>query len=214
MRVEVKSTLHNIYKISSINSRKQILLFLKPSPKIHHIRTNSEQRLTQELRYASHLGMPAIMVSLTSPNHTNLARMISNHVFRGASCQIWVQVPLTAPDMSKYETTDETETTDTWDWWNRFRLMTNSNSKINLCLVITENCPSDLEVKRWLGEPIKTVSTGVILINVSSLRTCSKVRVSTSLFLINKKGYPVLSKQHQNLIKNFINLDIQVKYLY
>merc|ERR1719445_987541 len=45
---------------------------------------------------------------------------------------------------------------------------------------------------RWVGEPVKTV------------------RVPTSIFLLNKKGYPVLSKQHQNLIRKFVNLDIQI----
>ena len=36
------------------------------------------------------------------------------------------------------------------------------------------------KVKRWVGEPIKT---------------------ATSLFLTNKKGYPVLAKQHQALVR-------------
>ena len=105
--------------------------------------------------------MPAVMVSLDGPNNTNLGRMISNHLFKGASFQVWVQVPLCAPDLSKYESnnTDILDTPSTWHWWNRFRLTANSNNKVNLCLCITEQCPSDLEVKRWLGEPIKTVIT-------------------------------------------------------
>merc|ERR1712243_220668 len=68
----------------------------------------------------------------------------------------------------------------------------NSNNKINLCLCVTETCPDDVDVMRWVGEPVKTV------------------RVPTSIFLLNKKGYPVLSKQHQNLIRKFIALDIQI----
>ena len=149
--------------------------------------------------------------------------------------QVWVQVPLTAPDLSKYEKNENVDNgnvargQDTWDWWNRlalklniclhfdeqlpkirtkvvendfvskliffmtrFRLVANSNSKINLCLCVTEQCPEEVDVMRWVGEPVKTV------------------RVPTSIFLLNKKGYPVLSKQHQNLIRKFIALDIQV----
>ena len=136
--------------------------------KIPHIRHNSEARIVEELRYASHLGLPAVMVSLTGTGHTNLARIVSNHVFKGASFQIWVQVPLCAPDMSKYETrvSPETDLTrgSTWEWWNRFRLVANSNNKINLCLEITEQCPPDLEVERWVGEPLKTVSENISIL--------------------------------------------------
>merc|ERR550517_33800 len=74
----------------------------------------------------------------------------------------------------------------------RFRLMANSSSKINLCLQVPEEEPTDRAISRWLGEPIKTVS------------------VPTSMFLTNKKGYPVLSRQHQTLIRRFVHLDIQI----
>ena len=39
----------------------------------------------------------------------------------------------------------------------RFRLMANSSSKINLCLQVPEEEPTDRSISRWLGEPIKTV---------------------------------------------------------
>ena len=130
--------------------------------KVPHIRANSEARLAEELRYASHLGMPAVMVQLHGVNHTNLARIVSNHITKGASFQVWVQVPVSPPDTAKYEEggeEDETESPDTWDWWNRFRLVANSNSKVNLCLGIVENIPTETQIMRWVGEPLKTVST-------------------------------------------------------
>ena len=101
--------------------------------KMEHIRRNSEERLAQELRYASHLGLLAVMVSLQGPHHTNLARIISNTIQKVASFQIWVQWPLTAPDMEKYK-----DIFETCDWRNRFRLVAVSHNKINLCLGITE----------------------------------------------------------------------------
>jgi len=156
------------------------------------VRANSEARLMQELKYASHLGLPAVMLQLHGTNHTNLARLVSNHIAKGANFQVWVQVPLVAPNPHKFEAGDETPLEDTWDWWNRFRLMANSSSKINLCLQVPEEEPTDRSISRWLGEPIKTVS------------------VPTSMFLTNKKGYPVLSRQHQNLIRRFVHLDIQI----
>ena len=48
------------------------------------------------------------------------------------------------------------------------------------------------QVKRWVGEPIKTVS------------------VATSLFLTNKKGYPVLAKQHQALLRYVTRLGLEL----
>ena len=71
--------------------------------KINHVRSNSEARLLQELKYASHLGLPAVMVTLYGRNHTNLARIVSNYIVKGASFQMWVQVPVCQPDLSKYE---------------------------------------------------------------------------------------------------------------
>ena len=47
-----------------------------------HVRKNSEARLVQELRYASHLGLPAVMARLEGANHANLARIISNHIHK------------------------------------------------------------------------------------------------------------------------------------
>jgi len=160
--------------------------------RVHHTRQNSEARLAEELRYASHLGLPAVVVSLHGPDHTNLARIMSNTISKGASFQVWVQVPLTAPATHSFEKDEPGAAEDTWTWWNKFRMVAGSNSKINLCLNISDNLPSDWEVNRWVGEPIKTVA------------------LSTSLFLVNKKGYPVLSKQHQQLIRQFIHLEIQI----
>lgn len=166
---------------------------------VEHVRKNSESRLMQELKYASHLGLPAIQLKLCGLKHTNLARILANYITKGANFQVWLQVPLTAPsvDVAEWlEGEDQAEellnTGSTWEWWNRFRLMTNSSNKVNLCLELNETLPSEAEVLRWLGEPVKTV-----LIN-------------TSIFLTNKKGYPVMSRQVQTLLRRFIPLDIQM----
>ena len=45
------------------------------------VRANSEARLMQELKYASHLGLPAIMLQLYGTNHTNLARFEFSNQF-------------------------------------------------------------------------------------------------------------------------------------
>lgn len=47
------------------------------------------------------------------------------------------------------------------------------------------------KIDRWLGEPVRCLI------------------LPTTLFLTNKKGYPVLSKAHQALVKRFSVLEIQ-----
>ena len=126
--------------------------------KIQNIRDNSEARLLQELKYASHLGLPAVMVTLQGRHHTNLARIVSNYLVKGASFQMWVQVPVCPPDLGKYEDRGRAAE-QTWDWWNTFRLVADSSSKVNLCLDLTEQLPENIQVERWLGEPVKTVSS-------------------------------------------------------
>ena len=58
-------------------------------------------------------------------------------------------------------------------------MLTESNSHVSVCLDITEELPSEFALQRWLAEPIKAAT------------------ISTSVFLTNKKGYPVLSRPHQ-----------------
>jgi hypothetical protein len=57
--------------------------------------------------------------------------------------------------------------------------MANSLSKLSLCMEVGDRLPPESELVRWLGEPIKTLL------------------IPTSLFLTNKKGYPVLPKPYQ-----------------
>ena len=50
-------------------------------------------------------------------------------------------------------------------------------------LEISSELPSELHVQRWLAEPIRVIV------------------LSTSCFLTNASGFPVLSRRHQDLVK-------------
>ena len=67
--------------------------------------------------------------------------------------------------------------------WNSIRTMCDYNKKVSLCLELTANIPNELEQERWFGEPVKCCV------------------LPTSIFLTNKKGFPVLSRAHQQLVK-------------
>lgn len=54
-----------------------------------------------------------------------------------------------------------------------------------------KHIPSPSELDRWIGEPVKALS------------------ISTTLFLENQHKQPVLSKTHQDIIQQFMALDVQ-----
>lgn len=52
------------------------------------LRQNSEDTVTQELTFAAHLGLPAIMFTLTTDRCCNIARLIHNRVVQGVCYQV------------------------------------------------------------------------------------------------------------------------------
>lgn len=82
-------------------------------------------------------------------------------------------------------------TDDTWQWWDMLRRMCAPTAKLAVSLELTADLPEAGLVARWLGEPLKAVV------------------VPTSIFLTNKKGFPVLSKVHQTVVREMFKLDPQ-----
>lgn len=180
--------------------------WLQPDSRVETVRRNSEEALKQELMYAMHLNVPAILVELKGFNCVNLARIISEHMLKGFSHLVWVQVPLksaqdlcddiveTCTDLNDSSETNahRPEVQDPWQWWNRLRTLCDSNKKVGVILELTADLPSDQEIERWTGEPVKALV------------------VPTSIYVTNKKGFPVLSRAHQNVIRTFIKLNVQI----
>ncbi|KAL4657197.1 protein arginine N-methyltransferase 5 [Arapaima gigas] len=164
-------------------------------------RRNSEAALVQELNFSAYLGLPAFMVSLKGPRCANLARVLLNHINTGHhSCMFWIRVPLMAPedirdDIIENEpakhSDDGTDDEKTWCWWHTFRTLCDYNKRICLAIEIGPDMPSDAVIDKWLGEPIKAAI------------------LPTSIFLTNKKGFPVLSKAHQRIIFRLFKLETQ-----
>lgn len=180
--------------------------WLQPDSTVDIVRRNSEEAFKQELTYAMHLNVPAILIELKGLNCMNLARIVSEHLLQGFSHLVWVQLPLkSARDLcddvvemstdlndSSESLAHPPESQDTWHWWNRFRTLCDSSRKIGVVLELTADLPSEQEIERWTGEPVKALI------------------VPTSIFLTNKKGFPVLSRAHQNFIRTFLKLNVQM----
>ncbi|EZA48205.1 hypothetical protein DMN91_012321 [Ooceraea biroi] len=162
------------------------------------VRKNSEKTLTQELSLASHFGLSAVTLKLRNAanENINLARIIYDKVSNN-NCvfQVWVQVPMENPIRQSYSfrASEESPRVDEnpWEWWNTFRAVCDFNKKIGIALIVSHDLPDLEEIDRWLGEPVRCLV------------------LPTTLFLTNKKGYPVLSKAHQAIVKKFAALEIQ-----
>ncbi|KAG7189508.1 hypothetical protein KM043_017199 [Ampulex compressa] len=160
------------------------------------LRKNSEEALKQELALAAHLGLSGITFKLTGriEQNINLARMIYNKLTTACSFQVWLQVPMENPLKQAYFYRDE-EIDDTlespWEWWNDFRMICDYDKKLGIALIVSHDLPEEEEIHRWLGEPVKCLI------------------LPTTLFITNRKGYPVLCRAHQMLVKRFCALEVQ-----
>lgn len=52
------------------------------------VRKHSEEALNQELTYANHLGLPAVMLTLRGNNQINLARIFHSKMQAGSTYQV------------------------------------------------------------------------------------------------------------------------------
>jgi len=58
------------------------------------VRLMSEKALLQELDFAVHLSLPAVLIPLKSRKCANLARFLNEHLYVGPTQQIWIHVPM------------------------------------------------------------------------------------------------------------------------
>uniref|UniRef100_A0A8C8MNC0 Protein arginine N-methyltransferase 5 n=1 Tax=Oncorhynchus tshawytscha TaxID=74940 RepID=A0A8C8MNC0_ONCTS len=143
----------------------------------------------------------AFMIPLKGPHCANLARVLLNHIQTGHhSCMFWIRVPLISSDDMRDDIieNEQTKHTDdgsndekTWAWWHSFRTLCDYNKRICLAIEVGANMPTNAVIDKWLGEPIKAAI------------------LPTRIFLTNKKGFPVLSKAHQQIIFRLFKLDAQ-----
>ncbi|XP_029658740.1 protein arginine N-methyltransferase 5 [Formica exsecta] len=160
------------------------------------IRKNSEETLNQELSLVSHFGLSGATLKLKHGinKNVNLARIISDKISNNnTNFQIWIQVPMENPirQAYSYRTEDCPADENPWEWWNAFRTICDYNKRLGVALIVSHDVPEMEEIDKWLGEPVRCLI------------------LPTTIFLTNKKGYPVLSKAHQAIVKRFAALEVQ-----
>ncbi|CAN7990973.1 unnamed protein product [Ixodes hexagonus] len=170
----------------------------------------SETVLEGELCYAAHVRVQAIIISLKGPHCVNLARLTRNFLLVNASYQlvfyVWITLPIESASIERTQPAckdcgdgggkdhdaDRFDDQDPWEWWNQFRSICATDKHLGVALRLTASLPCKERLLRWFGEPVRCLV------------------VPTTLFLTNKKGYPVLPKPHQEVIRLFFKLKCQV----
>ncbi|KAF3858618.1 hypothetical protein F7725_011819, partial [Dissostichus mawsoni] len=158
--------------------------WIDPDAEVEAERRNSEAALTQELNFSAYLGLPVFMLHLKGPHCANLARLLLNHIHTGHhTSNFWIRVPLMAPEDTREDVIENEPGPCVDD--------TSVTRRPGAAIEVGADMPSDAVIDKWLGEPIKAAI------------------LPTSIFLTNKKGFPVLSKAHQRIIFSLFKLEAQ-----
>jgi protein arginine N-methyltransferase 5 len=177
------------------------------------LRASSENALEQELGWAAHLSVPAVLLPPPrSARCLNYARLVNGRVRREEGhAQIWLEIPLMrrkavlrrlpaeraaalqhqltephGPTPARPDAArpdNERDDADPWEAWNAFRCACDQSPTVSVCLVLTRALPESSVLEKWLGEPVKAVV------------------LPTSIFLTNRSGFPTLPKAHQTFVR-------------
>ncbi|CAN6540197.1 unnamed protein product [Malus baccata var. baccata] len=112
---------------------------------------------------------------------------------KGKSCAnyLWLRLPLVKSDSETMDVNTDTSD-DSWEIWNSFRMLCEHHSQLSVALDVLSSLPSVNSLGRWFGESVRAAI------------------FSTDCFLTNARGYPCLSKRHQNLVHGLFNHSMKI----
>ncbi|KAM7490699.1 hypothetical protein LguiA_033620 [Lonicera macranthoides] len=160
------------------------------------VQKDSEIALKQEIAWASHLSLQACL--LPAPKRAscaNYARCVNQILQNLNNMQLYLRIPLgKSDDEAENGDADDMDEgpIDSWELWNSFRLLCEHHSLLSIALDVMSLLPLANSLGRWFGEPVRAAL------------------IHTHSFLINARGFPCLSKRHQNLLTGFFNHSVQV----
>ena len=161
-------------------------------------RRDGEAALRQELMWAAHLSLHAVLLPTPSFSAANYARVVNQFLSALSSTALWVRVPVVAPEAEAAaargdnETSESTTRRDPFEAWANFRALCEGHPQLGVCLDVGAALPTDEEIDRWVGEPVRAVA------------------IAPSAFVANKRGFPVLPKRHQAFVSLMMRRNVQV----
>lgn len=161
------------------------------------LRRDSEIALKQEIAWASHLSLQACLLPAPKGvNCANYARCVNQILQNLSNMQLWLRIPLEKSDDdddgNRSPNSMGEEHRDSWEMWNSFRTLGEHHSQLSVALDVLCSLPSANSLARWFGEPVRAAI------------------MNSNTFLTNARGFPCLSKRHQNLLTGFFNHSIQI----
>jgi len=134
-----------------------------------------ERALDEELAWAAHLGLPAVLLPMLTGHDVEYARAVNHQLVKHQTAfAMWIEVSM-----------DD----DGWRRWNAFRRMTGHSPALHCALVVPDVLPGEDDgeweviLERWCGEPVKVAL------------------FPTSCFIANQAGYPTLGARHRRLFE-------------
>lgn len=156
------------------------------------LRQRSEDALMQEVSWAMHLGLQAILLPSPPLHASNYCRSLLQFISASSYQQFWIKIPLLQPLRSNNTDVGLGHVTDGWIAWNNFRLATGHIHNIGVALELSPDLDEEdiSTCKKWAAEPVKAII------------------IPTSMFISNKLGFPVLSRHHQVILSHFLKYKI------
>ncbi|MDB9924768.1 protein arginine N-methyltransferase [bacterium] len=161
-------------------------------------RRDGEAALRQELMWAAHLSLHAVLLPHPGFSSANYARVVNQFLGALFSTALWVRVPVVAPEVEaaakrgEPEPSSGTHFRDPFEHWANFRALCEGHLQLGVCLDVGCALPSDREIDRWIGEPVRALS------------------LAPEAFITNKRGFPVLPKRHQDFVTRMMKRNVQV----
>ena len=145
-----------------------------------------EKVLQHEISNASYSSLTSVMIPPPRrPMGIYNYASVLNSILRDTHVQI--SIVLALQEEPGYPSTSHDEGS-VWQVWNTVQTLTNYNPRLSVALQIPKELPSTELIRQWFAEPVRVL-------------LCS-----SEVFLSNNKGYPVLSKAHQQLLNSFMKV--------
>ncbi|KAI1314326.1 hypothetical protein EDD11_002267 [Mortierella claussenii] len=151
------------------------------------VRLHSELALNQQFNWVSHLTLGGVMLPYPPSTEpvANYGRVLTGSLSMLPYTSCWFKVPCMDEHLEQ-NVAEELQGMKSWERWNSIRNMAGSESKLGVALEFSGSMPTDEILDRWLAEPVKAII------------------LPEDIFLTNNKGYPVLSKRHQHVVRRFM----------
>eukprot|EP01080_Neovahlkampfia_damariscottae_P006228 gene6228-10234_t len=165
------------------------------SKKFPKERREIEKNFKTQVEWAKYLSLKGICISISQYDNIEfISQLLNQNISELSNTLVFIQVPLEFPEKK-----------DSWEIWNKLRILCDYNLKLNVLLEMTENTPENdytfkskfsIKTKRfnkgWIAEPLHSIV------------------LPTSIFTTGTEGNPKLSQKHVELLEYAFNYQIQI----